>query len=219
VGLHLSTELRDDAAEILELEFAASEPYTRFVFSTPTHAQAVRQYLFDRNLGEFSRPYLRILRDTDDVVGMLAVLTGTELVGARLRAAVALRKSDLLAADAGVADRLQLAGRTLLKVQPDEFYISRIAVAQAARGRGLGERLLQEAEREAIRRGCARLVLEVAPESAAARRLYERERFTEIAVKKVVDPVTGRSLEYVHLAKSLDVPAAPPTPASHATER
>jgi ribosomal protein S18 acetylase RimI-like enzyme len=212
VALHLSAEVGQDAATILDLEFAASEPYTRFVFATPTHARAVRQYLFDRKLAEFSCPYLLILRDTDEVVGMLAVLTGAELVGCRLRAAVALVRSGLLTADAGVGDRLQLAGRTLLKVQPDDFYVSRIAVAPGARGRGLGERLLDEAEREGLRRGCARLVLEVAPESAAARRLYDRHRFSEIGVAKVVDPVTGRSLQYVHLAKPLNVLVTPSTP-------
>jgi len=212
VALQLSAELAADVAAVLELEFAASEPYTRFVFSTPAHARTVRQYLFDRNLGEFSRPYLRLLRDTDAVVGLLVVLTGAELTASRLRAALALRSSGLLAADAGVGGRLQLAGRTLLKVQPDDFYIARIAVAPTARGSGLGAHLLREAEREGRRRGCARLVLEVAPESEAARRLYERHGLCELAVANVVDPGTGRRLEYAHLAKSLSVPAIPSAP-------
>ena len=210
--LQLSAELGADMAAVLELESAASAPYTRFVFSTPTHARSVRQYLFDRNLGEFSRPYLRLLRHTDDVVGLLVLLTGAELTVCRLRAALALRSSGLLAADAGLDGRLQLAGRTLLKVKPDDFYIARIAVASSARGGGLGAHLLREAEREGRRRGCARLVLEVAPESAAARRLYERHGLSEIAVANVVDPATGRRLEYAHLSKSLGVPAMPSTP-------
>jgi len=49
-----------------------------------------------------------------------------------------------------------------------------IAVADAARGRGLGEVLVRAVERAARARGCARLRLEVRQDNAAAIRLYER---------------------------------------------
>jgi ribosomal protein S18 acetylase RimI-like enzyme len=49
-----------------------------------------------------------------------------------------------------------------------------IAVAHAARGRGLGEALLSAAERTALARGCQRLRLEVRQDNAGAIRLYER---------------------------------------------
>ena len=49
-----------------------------------------------------------------------------------------------------------------------------IAVADAARGRGLGEALLAAVERAARARGCRRLRLEVRQDSAGAIRLYER---------------------------------------------
>ncbi|HEY2397261.1 MAG TPA: GNAT family N-acetyltransferase [Rudaea sp.] len=49
-----------------------------------------------------------------------------------------------------------------------------IAVADAARGRGLGEALLMAAERTAYRHGARRMRLEVRQDNAAAIRLYER---------------------------------------------
>jgi ribosomal protein S18 acetylase RimI-like enzyme len=49
-----------------------------------------------------------------------------------------------------------------------------IAVAHAARGRGLGEALLSAAERAALGHGCKRLRLEVRQDNASAIRLYER---------------------------------------------
>ncbi len=49
-----------------------------------------------------------------------------------------------------------------------------IAVAHAARGRGLGEALLAAAERTARRRGAGRMRLEVRQDNASAIRLYER---------------------------------------------
>ena len=57
-----------------------------------------------------------------------------------------------------------------------------IAVADGARGRGIGEALLTAIERAARRRGAARMRLEVRQDNAAAIRLYERRgytRFTE----------------------------------------
>jgi len=49
-----------------------------------------------------------------------------------------------------------------------------IAVADTARGRGIGEALLRACERAARARGCTRLRLEVRQDNAAAIRLYER---------------------------------------------
>jgi ribosomal-protein-alanine acetyltransferase len=52
-----------------------------------------------------------------------------------------------------------------------------IAVAADARGQGIGEALLEAAERAASRRGCARLRLEVRVDNAGAQRLYERRGY------------------------------------------
>jgi ribosomal protein S18 acetylase RimI-like enzyme len=200
----VTAELGDDIPAILDLEHAASEPYTRFVFSTAEQAQSLRQYLFDRSLAEFSPPYLRVLREDGRVAGILAVLTGKELATSRLRAALALSKSGLLQSDAAVGRRLQLAGQTLLKPLPNDFYISRIAVAPAERGRGYGQHLMHAAEAEARERGCGRLVLEVAPESRSAIQLYRRAGLLQVDAREVEDPASGRRLEYLHLAKSLE---------------
>ena len=55
-----------------------------------------------------------------------------------------------------------------------------IAVTAAARGRGIGEKLLADAERQATRRGAAVLRLEVHPGNAGAIRLYQRRGYTRI---------------------------------------
>jgi [ribosomal protein S18]-alanine N-acetyltransferase len=49
-----------------------------------------------------------------------------------------------------------------------------LAVSAAARGRGLGERLLGACEDEARQRGCSGLRLEVREDNRAARGLYDR---------------------------------------------
>jgi ribosomal protein S18 acetylase RimI-like enzyme len=55
-----------------------------------------------------------------------------------------------------------------------------IATAPAARGRGLGARLLAAAERAARERGCRALRLEVRVDNAAAIALYERAGYGRI---------------------------------------
>jgi ribosomal protein S18 acetylase RimI-like enzyme len=52
-----------------------------------------------------------------------------------------------------------------------------IAVAHAARGRGIGEALLAAAESAAQKHGCPRLRLEVRQDNAGAIRLYERHGY------------------------------------------
>jgi ribosomal protein S18 acetylase RimI-like enzyme len=201
--MDLSPSVGGDEQALLDLEFLASEPYTAFVFSSTEQALRIRRYLYERDLCEFSPPYGRLLRDQGRVVGLLAILDGAELTRCRLKATIALAKSGLLAEDPALGARLQLAGQTLLKLRPDDFYISRVAAADSERRRGLGSHLVRRAEHEARARGCPRVALEVSPVSTAAIRLYSREGYQEIDAREAHDPLTGRSLRYLHLAKTL----------------
>lgn len=201
--MDLTSDIAGDEQAFLDLEYLASEPYTSFVFSSVEQALRVRGYLFERNLCEFSPPYGRLLLDGGVPVGMLAVLSGAELTRCRLRAALALAKSGLLAEDADMARRLRAAGQTLLKLQPDDLYLSRVAAAEVARGRGVGAHLLQQTEKEARSRGCPRIALEVSPRSTAALQMYRRAGFQQIDARQASDPPTSRALEYLHLVKPL----------------
>ncbi len=59
-----------------------------------------------------------------------------------------------------------------------------IAVSAAVRGRGLGERLLGDAERQAKRAGAAVLRLEVRPDNTGAIRLYAGRGFAPIGTRR-----------------------------------
>ena len=58
--------------------------------------------------------------------------------------------------------------------------LQRVAVLPSARRNRLGQRLLDEVVAEARRRGCARILLEVAADNAPAVALYARNGFTTI---------------------------------------
>jgi ribosomal protein S18 acetylase RimI-like enzyme len=55
-----------------------------------------------------------------------------------------------------------------------------LAVVPAWRGRGVGRRLLQEAEQTARARGCCRLTLEVEDDNTRARHLYQQFGFRDV---------------------------------------
>ncbi|UXI68527.1 GNAT family N-acetyltransferase [Tahibacter amnicola] len=65
--------------------------------------------------------------------------------------------------------------------QPARLYS--LATAASARGEGVGRRLLQTVESDALRRGHDRLRLEVRTDNAAAIRLYESSGYRRIAEK------------------------------------
>lgn len=66
----------------------------------------------------------------------------------------------------------------------DEGEIANLAVAEAARGRGLGALLVGAALTEAERRAVNTLYLEVRESNAAARRLYASSGFEEVGRRR-----------------------------------
>jgi ribosomal protein S18 acetylase RimI-like enzyme len=199
----LTTDLSGSEDAFLELVYRASEAYNDFVYASRDLALHIQRLLFEKRACEFSPPNVWIVREGNEVLGMLAALSGGDLRRCRLRGALALAKSNVLQKHPVIGRRLQLAGQTLLKVQPRDFYISQIAVDPAARNRGLGKFLLDHAEREAQDRHCTRLVLEVSPSSAAAVRLYRRQSYRLLDHRRVTCPDGVRFLEFLHMAKEV----------------
>jgi len=70
----------------------------------------------------------------------------------------------------------------LFKSNSRSARIYSLAVSAAARGMGIGRRMMAKAEREARMRGCERMRLEVRMDNMAAIRLYERLGFADTAV-------------------------------------
>jgi len=67
---------------------------------------------------------------------------------------------------------------------PHEAYVQTIAVMPIAQRRGIGTALLKLLIDETTRRGVDHLDLEVRADNDAARRLYERHGFREIALRR-----------------------------------
>lgn len=62
--------------------------------------------------------------------------------------------------------------------------ISRIAVSESMRRKGIGAALMRVVISEAMRRGCERVMLEVKENNSAARGMYRKFGFREIDIRK-----------------------------------
>lgn len=203
-SLTLTPNIGLDRARYLELERAASRPYGEFVYGSDALHAAVHEYLLDGDAAEFSPPEGNLALVDGEVVGMLAALSGAALRRRRLQAAYRMSRSPFIAGDADLRRRIRLAGGTLVQPADDDVYLSRIAIAPAARGRGLASALLERVLREARAADASRCVLEVAPTNTAAIGLYSRHGFVRIAERSVTDGRTGRVLSYLHMVCMLD---------------
>ena len=85
-----------------------------------------------------------------------------------------------------------------MEAHADEYYIDTICVAKAARGKGIGTKLLAFAEQSARDKGYQKLSLNVETAKLDARRLYERMGFI------VTGPWTIIDEPFHHMVKRLD---------------
>ncbi|GAA4008827.1 GNAT family N-acetyltransferase [Sphingomonas humi] len=189
--------------QYLALEAAASAAYNHFAYDDLGLARQATRLLFDRAVAEYAAPHGWLWLQDEVPAGMIACLSARDLKVARLKSALTLERSGLLAADADLRDRMQRAATVMLQPRPGDYYLSRIAVTPAARGTGVGDRLLVHLETEACAAAANRIVLEVAADNAPALRFYERHGFRRADTKAVTDPRSGRSLAYHHLARDL----------------
>ncbi len=94
-----------------------------------------------------------------------------------------LQELDLALSRVVVARSDALLGYLCRWIVADEMQVLNVAVAPAARRRGIGAALVAEARREARARGCASLTLEVRRGNVAARGLYRSQGFAEVGVR------------------------------------
>ena len=199
--MEITRDLAGREAAYLALELEASAPYTSFVYEDRAQAERVQRLLFDRGAAEFARAYGWVCLADGDIVGMIAFASGDDLQKSRLKAAFGLRAAGREELTADVVRRISLAGRTLARIGSGDLYLSRIAVAERHRGRGVGRELLAHYESVAQALGARRLVLEVSPSHEAAIRLYERAGFAVSGSGDATDPATGRRLVYHHMTR------------------
>jgi ribosomal-protein-alanine N-acetyltransferase len=85
----------------------------------------------------------------------------------------------------------RVAGYGGLMFVADEAHVTNLAVAGALRRQGLGTRLLAHLAREASRRGCSAMTLEVRMGNVAAQGLYNNFGFVNAGIRRNYYPETN----------------------------
>lgn len=78
----------------------------------------------------------------------------------------------------------KIAGYCGVVLVPEEGDITNVSVAKARQGRGIGGQLIRELVSRAGEAGAVKLYLEVRKSNAEAIRLYERNGFAQIGVRR-----------------------------------
>jgi ribosomal protein S18 acetylase RimI-like enzyme len=81
--------------------------------------------------------------------------------------------------------RLARAGKALDGLEPDDFYLSHIAILPEHRGRGIGRELFFAGEEHARQQGAHRLVLDVEEHNEGARSFYARLGYRPASVIRI----------------------------------
>lgn len=87
---------------------------------------------------------------------------------------------------------------------PGSWYINAIATYESARGKGIANLLMSQAEALAIAAGCLELSLIVASANTRARRFYHQRGFHDVASLPVVSYPGGHGGDWVLMTRRLD---------------
>lgn len=186
---------------------AASNPFADWYFGTQEVAREILEEWMARPTSEVYVGRAIVMLDAaangggERPMGCLIALDGSEL--ARSRAAdFAAFCADLGAGDEAAAaiDHVVSVSRQLfVPVAEDELYISRVAIDETARGRGLGSHLVAHAIETHQSRGYRKFRLDVSADNAAAIRAYEGSGLKIIGKARSEDA----GLEYCAMALSV----------------
>lgn len=105
--------------------------------------------------------------------------------------------------DRRIVGYIRLAFPTELACNAHVRQIQGLAVADEARGKGVGRALVRAAVEEARRRGARRLTLRVLGHNAPARRLYEAEGFAVEGVLPEEFLLDGKYVDDVFMGRAL----------------
>jgi ribosomal protein S18 acetylase RimI-like enzyme len=159
-------------------------------------------------------PYIRIaLPDDDEELGVLDRATWSHLHAVMPQAQPPYdpffderhTPGDHLVAelDRRIVGYIRLGFATPLACNAHVRQIQGLAVAEEARGRGVGRALIRAATEEARRRGARRLTLRVLGHNTPARKLYEAEGFVVEGVLPEEFLLGGEYVDDVMMGRSL----------------
>lgn len=184
------------ALATLEWMLEAGQPYFDWFFGSREAASSIVREWSRRPSSEIALRRVRLVTAADGaVVGGFIAMAGRELRRARMADAAALAASPAVRGREGVLERLRDSRELFRAPGPDEFYLSKMAVLPAFRGRGHGRSIVEAYLDTGRRHGHNRFSLDVAAGNCRARALYENAGFA-LARESTVP---GTAVDYVSM--------------------
>lgn len=165
----------------------AGNPYYEWLFGNPELATRILDLWMRRRTSEVSILRVTILRSDGEIAGGFIGLDGLELKRSRKADAVAIFREVSAADRVSLMDRLSNSANLFLPVEDDEYYLSKMGLHSAFRGKGYGRLLLERYIEEGKARGHVRYRLDVHRDNVAAIRLYQSFGFRVASQAQTTD--------------------------------
>jgi len=186
--------------QLLSLSLTASESFDGFVYGSSELAQPVAQALFRAGVSEIDPGHTAVCVKSDRIVGFAAGLPHPEILRRRMRSVAVVLNSHSVREDPDLLERMRAASATLTRTQPNDFYLSRLAVLSSHRGQGIASSLLELVIEDARSTPSSAIRLDVAADAAAAIRLYRRYHFCCTGKSVASNPCTDTTLSHLHFS-------------------
>lgn len=166
--------------DLIPLLVAASQPYLGALYGGPPAGAAIFAALMACDASEFSAGHAQILCEAGDPRGCYVALPGSQLPACRRAELCEALRYFGAGAASSLGKRLALLSSLFPPILDGDFYLSKLAVQAAARGRGFGRLLLDHYMERGRQMGFRRFRLDVSQKNHAARHLYEAAGFRVI---------------------------------------
>lgn len=177
VTLGRDSEPAQLAQELLPLVYESASAYFDWLFGGPDAAQAQLLRWLGRASSEVAMQRATLLVEDGSLSGAYIALSGRDLVKCRKADTFALFDGLDSHERSALLDRLGAVRSLFAPVASDEWYLSKLAVAPAARRRGVGGRLLSAYLRAGTDAAFTRFRLDVDASNEPAIALYTSHGF------------------------------------------
>ncbi len=176
-------DLQDDLGVIAQLVYE-TDPIMSFLFGKNPKAFKHIVELIQHEDNAFSYQHIHVYHDTDSIKGLI--------LSYRPSSIVKKRENQVYFEVFSAFELLTLCMKSIIlkpiqhKKEIDGIYIQNISVSAAARGEGIGSKLLIALENDAKQQNINALWLDVAFDNPNAKRLYERMGFETVSKHSIL---------------------------------